>query len=291
MSKIAYAVGHDAEFFFHKGGKVVPAWDSGFGGTKQKPKPYKDSTVGTTYQEDGAAIELGMAPCTISEFYSRSSRCFAEGRVLAKRLGGDLILGSEAEFDSELLASNPEASVMGCEADFNAWERGSKRMLPDVASMGNKRYAAGHLHFSYPNPDAEGRVPRWAIVQFLDVIALNMWQRYNIDSVGDRYKFYGMPGIFRDKPYGIEYRTPHNGWMLGAGTDDHFVRTCWRVVKGCATKTSEEVRALYDSIDWVEARSLLDLSVYPYLDNRINSAAYERILSIGDTLMFNGDME
>lgn len=282
MSNLAFKVGHDAEFFVSDAtGKYIPAWMTGIGGTKQEPKVLEGSTVGTTYQEDGAVLELGMEPVSIHQFYDRAYRGLNEMRDFLQPKNLGLNRGSFGSFDPKDLMSNPEANVLGCNPDNNAWLRGQRRPVPQIEDMGNNRFAAGHLHFSFP----ETEVPKFAIVQLMDAFALNFWNKYELTSAGPRAQFYGMPGVYRDKPYGIEYRTPHNVWVGGSDYDEQFIFNCSRVVQAVCRRTSAQVREIYDSINWPAVENLLDLSQYPTHQHRARDVEYARLQEIANEFL------
>lgn len=277
----AYKVGHDAEFFVQKEGTIIPVCGL-VGGTKAKPLKVPRSKVGTTYQEDGAALELGMEPCAAHEFRFRAYDSFLEGQAFAAKRGLDLVLASSHEFSSELLAAAPEASVLGCSPDFNAWERGHRRPIMDVTTMKNTRFTGGHLHFSYDVDNV--KVPTWAIVQMLDALALPFWENYNAKEQGARYEFYGKPGLYRPKPYGLEYRTPHNSWIMGSSSSTAFVTRCATVVRACAELSNADVRGFYDRIDWQAVATLLDFRVTPTHSMRRTQPVYTQLYEIFNQL-------
>jgi hypothetical protein len=74
--------------------------------------------------------------------------------------------------------------------------------------MGSIRYTGGHLHVGC-NPWPEW-LPKRAFVQFL-ATAYGAYIPELHPSGRDRY--YGMPGIWRETPYGVEYRTPTIAWL------------------------------------------------------------------------------
>lgn len=289
MSNLAYKVGHDAEFIVMDSNlQPIPVWATEVGGTKLAPKRIENSTVGTTYQEDGAMIELGMEPCSINEFAAKAAQSFQEGTGLLARKGFVMMKGADATFKKEHLLANPAASILGCNPDNDAYTRGGKRASPLVEAMGNRRFAAGHLHFSFPDSIT---VPKWAIVQLLDALALTFWAGYNASQCGERYKFYGMPGVYRDKPYGIEYRTPHNGWISGNTRSNLFVKDCSLVIQGIGRLTTFQVKDIYDKIDWTKVKDLLDLNKFDGTGSRSYDPMWTTLLEIRDEISPVGELE
>jgi hypothetical protein len=60
----------------------------------------------------------------------------------------------------------------------------------------------GHLHIDCPNPDMH------RLEQVVNMLAYTL-RRYHSDSTGSWYR---LPGLFRPKPYGLEYRSLGAEW-------------------------------------------------------------------------------
>ena len=264
----AYRVGHDAEFFVSdNSGNIVPVCEK-VGGTKSKPLDLEGSCYGTTIQEDGVALELGMSPVHPLEFSGIAYHSVLEASawLLKKGLSVQHAISSH-EFAPELLSKYPQANEIGCMPDRNAWERGQKRMPILIGDLGNNRFTGGHLHFSYEcegtgvSHKAKNGTPTWAIVQMLDALALSFWAYYDAKLQSKRAAFYGLPGLYRNKPYGLEYRTPTNHSVIGneSYVNDFIIR-CSTVVQACAELSAHKVREFYDTIPWPDVARMLDLS-------------------------------
>ena len=274
MAKPQYLVGHDVEMFVQSEGRIVPVTGR-VGGTKEAPLPLEGSQVGTTYQEDGVALELGMAPCLVQEFTSRAAICYSEASMLARNKGLNIQQGSSFKFSKAALAPFPELLVLGCSPDQLASLRGMKRSPVTAVELGTTRCTGGHLHFSFPkggtatDPRNENNVPVWAIVDLLDAFALSFYGYHSADCQGTRATYYGLPGLYRDKPYGVEYRTPSNTWFFsGDRVSDGFITTCSKVVQACNELSATKIHDVHSSIDMNRVRELLDLSVYKNLSDR-----------------------
>lgn len=264
----AYLMGHDAELFTVAEGKIVPVCGR-VGGTKEKPLPLPDSKVGTTYQEDGVALELGMTPCLAQEFLGNASVCLREANSFAKSKGLELTQGSSHKFKVADLKPFPEAMILGCCPDQLASARGEKREPFAIESFNNQRFTGGHLHFSYPmggtvtDPRNANNVPTWAIVDMLDAMALAYYRYHSLDFQTSRYSFYGLPGLYRDKPYGLEYRTPANSWLWHTDRETAtFIEGCARVVQACNELSATKIHEYYSKIDMDVVRDLLNLTNY-----------------------------
>jgi hypothetical protein len=101
----------------------------------------------------------------------------------------------------------PQAFVVGCEPDYNAYTCHAKGGDPnssinkrlDISEFGGIRFAGCHIHIGYPT----ARMPAHVLAVFCDLISTYCGLR---DS-STRGSYYGQMGNFRYKPYGIEYRS------------------------------------------------------------------------------------
>lgn len=286
-----YKIGHDAEFFvYNEASQIIPVCGL-IGGTKRVPKKLPTSKIGTTVQEDGVALEVGMHPVGVNSFVEAARRSIEEAGVFARKKKLTIVpFMSANKFDSNLLLKFPQAMEIGCSPDRNAWKRGQARQGLSVESLGDNRFTGGHLHFSFPctgkgeGHRAENGTPTWAIVQMLDALALTFWPHYSKQDQGDRYQWYGLPGLYREKPYGLEYRTPTNHSVYSNKMlCKLFVDDCASVVQACCELPGTTVRSIYDSIPWVEVANLLDLNKYPEDSSRLNSPhsrALESVMAV-----------
>jgi len=294
----AYKVGHDAEFFVTSAkdlSTVIPVCGL-VGGTKEKPRPLEGSKVGTTVQEDGVALELGMSPVHFRDFGMAASTCVQEVSKMATTLGLCITSGSVNTFKEEQLTPHPQAFVMGCLPDRDAWVRGEARAPFPVEMFGCNRFTGGHLHFSYEcegsgqSHRAMNGTPTWAIVKLLDALALYNYSNYNAVHQGERYKFYGKPGLYRNKPYGLEYRTPTNEVLYGNSfTSTDIVGTCAVIVQACAELTTHQIRSVYDSIPWDKVEKGLRIDKFSYkqrqaMDGGLGDCLYEIYVGMADLL-------
>lgn len=270
-----YKVGHDAEFFLQTAipgtiPAVVPACGL-IGGTKEKPLLLENSSYGTTVQEDGVALELGMTPINCWDFINTANNSMREARQwVYNKTTLDLNYASTHAFSKEELAPHKQAFVMGCLPDRDAYERGVPRTPFELEMFGTRRFTGGHVHFSYEcdgtgiNHHTKSGTPTWAVVQMLDALALFFWYYYGVDYQQNRAKFYGLPGLYRNKPYGVEYRSPTNDFITGdVSINNGFIARCATIVQACAELPMEAVRGYYDRIPWGDVRRLMNLEEFP----------------------------
>lgn len=255
MKQQAITLGHDVEFFVRKiNGEVVPVCGL-VGGTKDKPLPLPGSKVGTIYQEDGAAVELGMSPIKgdspselTEEFLQAFKINYSEVSGLLSERGLEITGYQDFSF-----ATLPrEAMEIGCSPDNDAWMNGATRYALDAGAFlqpdgSHLRCTAGHIHFGF----TQSEVPNYVLVQMLDILVLGRSAQFQQSLDGKRIKFYGRPGLFRNKPYGLEYRSPCNLWATESargspgGESSLLLTRAASVVKGCTTKPLSTVKKLY----------------------------------------------
>ena len=289
----AYKVGHDCEFFVldSNRGHIVPVCGK-LGGTKKKPLAVEGSRVGTTYQEDGVACEIGMDPTSVHDFIPAASQSFFDMQTVLESRQLQVAGGVCNTFKLEDLKLHPQALVIGCSPDYSAHDRGMKRNNLNIEAMGTRRFTGGHLHFSCPLKDRErlaNDTPIWAVVQMIDALALMFSSRYSWEYQGERYEFYGLPGLYRPKPYGLEYRTPTNYWLwdsAGGGNKDatDFVNNCASVVQACSELSGDVVRGYYERIDWDSVKRLLDLSSKRSFKQRAATPEYARLFDLKEEM-------
>ena len=71
---------------------------------------------------------------------------------------------------------------------------------------GNVRTCGGHIHLG-----GDFQCPDFVAALFAELF-LGVFGRLPMNFKSVRQRWYGQPGIFRSKPYGIEYRTPDSSW-------------------------------------------------------------------------------
>ncbi len=185
------------------------------GGSKMDPMPLP---IGPGYavQEDNVAIEFNIPPAEgRSSFVESIQGTLNYLTAMVKEIYDfDICRLSAASFSAAEL-DNPEALVFGCDPDFNAWTKGvnPKPMAADKSL----RSCGGHVHVGY---DKEAIDPTYVIKLmdlFLGVPSVMM------DKGELRKELYGKAGAFREKSYGVEYRTLSNFWIF----NDKLIEWVW----------------------------------------------------------------
>lgn len=209
---IKVTFGADPEFFVaRKDNPTTPVPACGlFGGGKKAPIFI---TPEGGYLEDGCAIEFNVSPApTLVEVQKRLDRLITAFLTLNKDY--KIFASSTATFDPKELRKHPQATVLGCDADF--WAYGL-RVKPQASMFKNQRFAGGHIHIGL-DPWPKDLDPKM-LVKALDFF---VFPYFDMPPDGNRYKFYGHPGLYRETSYGIEWRSPDNWWaMPGASSIAH----------------------------------------------------------------------
>lgn len=239
MKGVTY--GCDPEVFVSVAGAVIPCVGR-MPGTKVEPVAVEKSKYGLKVQEDGVTLEFNIDPVdSIKKFTNNVAGAVDELVRYTRKIigaGANLEIKAAHEFRQEDLTTD-QANTFGCDPDFNAWERGVERIAPSVKEVGLNRFAGGHIHFGYNMDDAG--LPPWALIQFIEIMGYGRVIEYDVQ--GARRAFYGRPGLFRIKPYGVEYRTPSNFWVQDSNYIDYL---CYPVE--VVLQRPERARVLYKKI-------------------------------------------
>jgi hypothetical protein len=113
------------------------------------------------------------------------------------------------KFEPEFLKS-PQAKMFGCDPDYNVYSLQQNVVDTKLLHSNNIRTAGGHIHIGLSAPDFHA-MAKTSLVKNCDFfigLPLTLLERQS-----QRKAFYGKAGSFREKAYGIEYRTPSNIWL------------------------------------------------------------------------------
>ena len=210
MSNITYTIGHDAEVFLYNENNEATPGIGIIDGSKRNPR----KVPGGALQEDNVMAELNINPAkTSDEFVTNTLSVMDElNGVLSPH---NLRFKSLAfqKFQPKFLQSN-QAREFGCEPDSNIYTLSENKVnVKDLISQ-NARTAGGHIHLGLSDADFHPSA-RMSLVKSCDVfIGLPLATVENTM----RKQFYGRAGSYRQKEYGIEYRTPSNIWLNSSET-------------------------------------------------------------------------
>lgn len=207
-------IGADPELFMRAGDKVIPAYGL-IGGTKEAPIQMHGLPDGFMYQEDGAALEFNIPPVAYADSFQDAIHTAITWLKENKVHKQDLRLsGHNAMTLSKVHLGDARSQTIGCVADCCAYNDAPYLREPFTSTaLGSARYAGGHIHLSFNHEI----VPRNVFARFADIF-INLPLLIAGETQAHRRQFYGMAGIYREKPYGIEIRTPSNYWVLKSRT-------------------------------------------------------------------------
>ncbi len=230
------------------------------GGTKKEPIPIPGfgakHAKTFTMQEDGAAVEFNIPPCaSAEEFYDAIN--MAVGRlteILAKK---DLYPYKNVwtNLSKEQMMEFPHLNVIGCDPDHDAY-RDNPEMPREIPAMGTIRGCGGHIHIGYPKQ----LCAPFRLAKLMDlVIALPMLSE---DKQGKRRYYHGIPGLYRDKEYGVEYRTLSNFWIWDRNKSNLIAQRTFKLLQGLESNLIGW-QAFYNKINWGAVRAhILDENNY-----------------------------
>lgn len=201
-------VGCDPEIFVKKDDKFVSAHGLIIG-DKANPQRVNRGAV----QVDGMALEFNIDPSrTEDEFVGNVKSVMATlaGMVPEYQLAPVPV----AHFSHEYIASQPPvARELGCDPDFNSYT-GMANLKPDANRP--LRTASGHVHIGWTSgadPLSPSHIAAChAVGKQCDIMLALASLFYDEDT--ERRSMYGQAGCVRYKPYGVEFRTLSNAWLL-----------------------------------------------------------------------------
>lgn len=200
------SAGADPELFVidKEYGEIVPVTGL-VGGTKTEPKDVGD---GFFVQEDNVLLEFNIPPSySEDEFVKNVMEGVKRAKMQLPEPYG-VVNKAYHQFQHGSLLEESECEL-GCEPDFNAY-LGTMNEAPDPD--GDFRTSAGHIAAGYEDHDPEKNK---TIVKSMDLhLAV---PGVLLDDDNQRRRLYGKAGAYRDKPWGLEYRTLSSFWVDSEG--------------------------------------------------------------------------
>ena len=231
-------VGTDVEWFLTDNkGELVPCIGI-VGGTKTKPLPLISGLSGYTLQEDNVALEWGIPPAKdrLSFVYS----CLRAREEIERKLRPQNLfplVSPSVRFTKEQL-NHPQAQLIGCETDFNVWEREENEIPVFLDDLETLRTGGGHVHISYKIDGRPPRFPQDLEIAEIIIMGADLFMGVTsilLDQDRERRRIYGKAGAFRPKPYGVEYRTMSNFWTQSASA----IEWVWNSIESLFTFISK----------------------------------------------------
>jgi len=199
-------IGADPELFFVEARTNIPRSAEGLlGGDKHHPVQMQGLAPGFMVQEDNAAAEFNIPPCTSLDGFTKSiHESLRYIGQIAKKNRLKLAIVPDLDFPIEQLATK-HCQTLGCDPDFNCW---TEQENPAPRAPETMRTAAGHIHIGWNKPDWEQVM--WmarAFDLFVTVPSLL------VTEPNRRRQLYGKAGACRPKKYGVECRSVDNFWL------------------------------------------------------------------------------
>lgn len=276
MNQIVFTVGADPEIFVKKDGKAVTAHGL-VAGTKDAPLKTSKGAV----QVDGMALEFNIDPVAIAlsryadfhksnndwkQFNTNVVDTIKDLKNLVKKSGVTFNIAPVQDFDEEYLKEVPEEALeLGCNPDWNAY---TKQVNPTPNAKNTFRTGAGHVHIGWgSNIPVDNPQHIEICANFIKELdrTVGLFMAY-IDREPRRRELYGKAGAFRPKPYGVEYRTPSNEWIVNADRREMM----WKLINIAINlakfnKTKHEGQLNYEGFFWPStenARKIIDTGNY-----------------------------
>lgn len=227
-------LGADPEVFLHNLQHELRSSIGKIGGSKLHPMPLP---LGDGYcvQEDNVAVEFNIPPAaSMQEFVEsiRKTLSFLNDGIKSE-LGLEFSNLSAAYFPKEEL-KDPAALEFGCDPDYNAWT--GKRNPRPKATDDTLRSCGGHVHIGLSDS-----VDKQSVIRFMD---LHLGVPSVLMDNGElRKQLYGKAGAYRDKVYGVEYRTLSNFWIF----QDKTIEWVWKATER-AVAAAESRHVLDDAM-------------------------------------------
>jgi len=246
MAKQIVTVGHDAELFLYDENNNAYPSVGLVGGSKACPREVKGGAV----QEDNVMAELNIIPpaTTAKQFVSRTNEVIESLTSIIAPHGLHYKIMDFQKFEPEFLKS-AQAKQFGCDPDYNIYTLKQNVVDTKLLHRENIRTAGGHIHIGLSDLNFHPMVKSSLVkgCDFFIGLPLTIVERES-----QRKSFYGKAGSFREKEYGIEYRTPSNIWL----SSDESMSWIFRQIK---TMMSEVMYALPDDSVPRFERKILDI--------------------------------
>jgi hypothetical protein len=199
MINTTITIGTDPEFPFIRNGKAFPA------GEAFRQAGILDRLELDTGEAivDGVAYEANPRPgVSGGELVEQLQPIIQEGFKLAEYLGLGFECAPETPFDLEWCEVDPMIAVFGCDPDLSIYGEECRPGTID-ASQHPFRYFGAHIHIGgLGDFDMHKRIKRLDHTVGLLSTYIGLGEK--------RRGVYGRPGIYREQPWGLEYRTPSN---------------------------------------------------------------------------------
>jgi hypothetical protein len=246
-------IGADVEQFLleRSTGLIVPCVGI-LPGTKQHPHPLE--TYGNFVQEDNVMVEWNISPHTDAMEFTWAVEAVQDEvqEFLDAEYPDTYRLDYKIpahEFRTEQLFSD-QAQTIGCEPDYDAYTGGKVRN--NLPKLSNWRSCGGHIHLG-----GDFQCPDFVAALFAELFISVKGDIRWPDS--PRKQWYGRPGVFRPKPYGIEYRTPDNSWTFDREDTESVAYNAMACTSYLTRTAPEEIHAHFRQFPWLQMKEWMEL--------------------------------
>ncbi len=258
------SLGADPEFFVERRDKpgIIPCVGI-LPGSKNTPHAIANSKVGTVIHEDNVAVEIGFTPAAHGgDFSARLGLALGEMKDFLRSHNLQIVEGQSHAFNVNDLQT-PQARNFGCAPDNNAYDGGRVRVGPPTSIIGGRvRFAGGHVHIG-----GDFNCPPFVAALFADIFlgVAPIQCGYNVGGV-DKYRrnWYGKPGIFRPKDYGIEYRSIGNWWLFSKNAREFITWQAERLAHYLENTSATKLREQLGAVNWASVQNML---TYQFIDD------------------------
>lgn len=291
---IVFTIGADPELFCYDTSinNYIAVQNCGIKGTKESPQKL---SCGGNVQRDNVAIEFGIIPAFTKEDFMNNIKDTLQDVVNVLPEHVELVLESSAMFPENQLIHD-ECKQFGCDPDRNAWTMQENEPPPN-ADKGVLRSCGGHIHIGYvENSGLDFLLDYELQIRFIRVLDMLLGipstQIDKTDGKKARRELYGMPGCYRQTPYGVEYRTLSNFWIH---SPQHvfliyeLVKDALKVMKEGKDIQLLEICKKYSRMSQVtDVRNLIiDPSYYNYERSEVIYFLYTEVMSEDSKIHWN----
>lgn len=209
-------------------GKYRAAYNS-IPGSKEHPH---EVDKGFFIHPDNVAAEFNFPPeTTYEKFWGNAQR----GMNYIKNATPHKIKVVEHAHFSEKELESPLAWQFGCKPDFNVWS-----LEPSKAEKLDStiRVFGGHIHIGTDLNEYE----QLYLAKYLDLTVGILDLHTNPQNPLIRKTHYGAFGSIRWKPYGIEYRTLSNQWLV----NEDLRKNIWMAIKTFHSSPTSHIELLQE---------------------------------------------
>jgi hypothetical protein len=187
---------------------------------------------GHAFYHDNVNIEMAIAPSVGKmEVLSHFREAFKTAAEMIHPF--KMVPRASADFPASEL-EDPEAKVIGCNAEYCAYELKELTKPVEEFESSTFRSAGGHVHLGADEGALRDEYGFFFIVRCLDLFLGVPSLFMDHDPTSRRRKeLYGLAGSHRWKPYGVEYRALGNFWLASPKVVETVLDICEFTIDFC----------------------------------------------------------